>query len=144
MTIVLGFATDFCSTYVGAKADESFLRGFKDRIINNGVKHNAIAWANQVFNDRSLNPNGSEEMQLPREMVPSFFTKIFGEADRPNAVAYYSDDKKSADQIEVRRRNGVEWGLVFSRNTNFISDWQFKPSPQSCGEGLYVYVYYYK
>lgn len=149
MAIFCGIASDFVSASVGRHISESFLDGFKERVIASGIESNVIEWANQVFADHSLNPNGSEEIHLAPDKVPSFFTPIFekagyNEAGPPEAIVHYGKDKTSVEQIEVQMSYGVDWGIIILKDPNVILDWQFEPKPQPCGKGLFVYLYYYK
>jgi hypothetical protein len=144
MAVFFGVAGNLASGSVGRNINSHFLDGFKDRVVASGIESNAVEWANQVFADHSLNPSGYEEIHLAHEKVPTFFLQLFNGTEPPEAVVCYGKDKLSAEDIEIRMRHGVDWGLIIVKDPNSVQHWEFEPQPQLCGKGLYVYVYYYK
>lgn len=133
-------AVDLFSPLVGANMYDSFLDGFEGRVILSGVASNAVIWADHVFANANLNTNKFEEMHFSGQEVPPFLRSLF--ADSPEIIVYYGNDK--AEQIEVRRSEGIDWGLLLVRDTNSLSAWQRDQKPRYCGNGLYVFVHFYK
>ena len=137
-------AVTLFSPLIGPDAVTEFLHGFKQRVISSGVASNGVNWADSIFHDRHFNTNNWEEIHFSGKDVPAFFHSLFVGKESPESIIYYGEDKTLAERIEIRMSNGVDWGLLFVRNTNNLSGLQFDSKSLDCGNGLYVYVYYYK
>lgn len=149
VTVFGGLAANFASAWFGRGTGEYFLDGFADRVVASGISGKALAWADQVFTNQSLNPKTEDEVYLPPAQVPSFFSVVFNpedvkEAGPPHANVYFDKSSGLANEIDVEMTYGYDSGLIILKDTNAIPDGNFQVQPRRCAERLFVYLYFYK
>lgn len=143
LAMVFGFLCVFVSAFIGSPPSKYFLDGFEARVSSSGLESNAIAWAENVFTNDSLNPNEEVSVQLSPSEIPAFFASVIGSIRPLEATVYYSKNERFPESLEIQAEEGMQWGIWIPKNSDTVPDWQ-GTKPRRVGNRMYVFIYYYK
>jgi hypothetical protein len=143
--VFCGFLADILSASFGTQPREYFLDGFRLRVMASGIQPKVTEWARQVLADPSLRSDDFE-FNLSRDKIPPFFSTIVNNTKDMDAVVSFESDNAVPESMNVRWREGADWGLIILRDPNSHPAWLTGENSRSrsLSNGVYVYVYYYK